>query len=122
MSKMTKIFLTGCRDLDPVVSVVAVSQTLLSLSREDPTLEVGNIFTGDLGGVESAVRYLLPQAQVVESSALDSGKPDLDARHEAVADQVDVAVFLHPDPFDSRILKSLMEYFDDDALVVVPLG
>ena len=111
-----KIFLTGDRSLDPMVSVLAAAHVVQQLTVSDPDLE---LVTGDLRGFEAAVRYLVPEAQVTESSALPGGKPDFDARHARVAKDVDLAVFVHPDPLDSRIYQSLVKFFDDDSLRVV---
>lgn len=112
-----KIFLTGDRSLNPVIAVAAAAQVVAALPVEDVT----DLYTGDLGGFESAVRYLLPGVNVVESSALDNGKPDLGAVHAAVRPLVDAAVFVHPDPLDSRVYASLVEHFGDDELQVVTL-
>lgn len=110
-----KFFLTGDRSLDPVTSVAAAVQVIAAL----PVADVTDVYTGDLNGVERAVRYLLPGVNVIESLATDDGKPNLNERHERVRSLVDGAVLIHPDPLDSRIYASLVEFFGDEDLQVV---
>jgi hypothetical protein len=112
-----KIYLTGDRSMNPVIAVAAAAQVAAMLPVEDVT----DLYTGDLGGFESAVRYLVPGVNIVESLATDAGKPDLHELHGRVRPMVDAAVLVHPDPLDSRVYASLVEFFEDDALQVVTL-
>lgn len=112
-----KIFITGDRSLNPVISVAALAKVAPML----PVESEADLYTGDLGGFEAAVRFLFPGVNIVESSPLENGKPDLDKRHEHVRGLVDAAVLVHPDPLDSRVYASLVSHFEDDALQVVTL-
>lgn len=123
------IFITGDRSLHPVGAVMLAADVITAVQREYPGITLEDIATGDLGGVEAAVRYLLPQVTVVASKERTdgSGKTDLDERHKRVkflskmgSEASGVSVwFVHPDPLDSRVFKSLCNIFEDDEVRVV---
>jgi len=116
-----KVFLTGDRSLPPQVSYLAALVAFQDLAQVHPDLTPEDVLTGDLGGFESAVRFLLPGVRVVESTVGPDGKPDLDARHgEAIKDADECWVF-HPDPLDSRVYASAAKFWDDEGLQVVTL-
>lgn len=110
---MTGILITGDRSMHPVLAVNLVAQALAVLP------EGTEIATGTLGGVEAAVRYLLPGVaahwQVVGGEVTDE---TLDHRHQAMrADGVERVIFLHADPFESRIFKSVLRVWPEDEAV-----
>lgn len=106
------VFITGDRSAHPVAAVLAVAAVLQTLP------EGTEIATGELGGVEAAVRYLLPDAVVYKGTGTDL--PDLDARHLQVFADVKDAILIHGDPLSSKIFKSASRVWDDDSLSLFP--
>lgn len=119
---MTTYFVTGDRALDPAAAVIAAMNVLASLTWKAVTegSEVPRVATGDQPGFEAAVRYLLPTAQVFEAETGSDGKPDFDARHVLAALTCDKALVVHGEPFESNIYRSMIKYWADDALEVLP--
>jgi hypothetical protein len=123
----TMIFLTGDRSLDPVLSFVVANSMLMRLQTEYEGITPQDIATGDLSGFEAAVRYLVPEASVVSSVEGSDGRVDLDERHGRVRRLLEmsgdgIAVwFVHPDPLDSRVFKSLCGVFGDEELRVMTI-
>lgn len=103
---MTSYFITGDRSLDPITAFAVTYSSLatLKLTRED------TVFTGMFDtGVERAVRYLFPSAEVILHDVTADGHVDLDLRNKVILETVDQVVFVHSDPFNSRIGRSLVD-------------
>lgn len=115
-----KIFITGDRSLHPLVAVAAVAQTVSDLVEKYSDGEHIQFYTGSVEtGVERAVRYLVPDVQVIVHSLTDEGYIDFDGRHEIMKAEADIAVLIHPSPLESRIGASLAKSFADEKLVIV---
>lgn len=114
---MKKIFITGDRSMDPVKAAGAVEAILKDLIvQNDGDLAVA---TGNLaGGVERAVRYLLPEADVnvfpYEQTA--DGLINFDEMFAALADESDEIVFVHMDPQSSRIGKAIFAHVPSEKI------
>lgn len=115
-----KVFITGDRSLDPITALVAVDAMVQTLATEYPTLRGMDLLTGDQGGVEAALRYLMPGVRVVPSTTLPSGKTDFDARHGEALKDADVCWLFHTDPLASNIYKSAVKYWGDSSLRLLP--
>lgn len=121
------IFLTGDRSLHPVGAVMLAADVITAVQREYPGIMLEDFATGDQGGFEAAVRYMLPGVTVVSAKERTDGKPDLDERHKRVQflgkmgrEPSGVSVwFVHADPLDSRVFKSLCNVFEDNEVRVV---
>lgn len=105
---MKKIFITGDRSMDPVIAAGAVEAILKDLVvQNDGDLAVA---TGTLaGGVERAVRYLMPDesVNVFNYELTEDGHVDFAEMYTELADDVDEVVFVHGSPQSSRIGKAL---------------
>lgn len=107
------MFITGDRSIDPITAAVFVGQVLVALP------EGTEVATGRLGGIEAAVRYLVPDALIYGTA--DTSDESLDARHVAAADDVSRVLVLHGDPLESRIYRSVLRaWTDDDAVTLLP--
>jgi len=118
-----RIFLTGDRSMDPATSVLAAIAVIQDVQMRafDAGETIIEVATGDLPGFEAAVRYLLPgSVRIFDAPLLDSGKPDLDARHRAAAVDYDNALVFHTAPMESSIYRSAIGFWSDDALEVLP--
>lgn len=115
---MTKnIFITGDRSMDPVAAAGAVDAILKDLVR----INNGDIAIGTgscAGGVERAVRYLVPeQAQNIAHYELDTeGNIDFESGLREIADVTDQVVFLHLDPLSSRIGRAIANVFPTEKV------
>lgn len=112
------VFITGDRALNRLSAVLTAAQALPGEVEKYASSPEG-IFTGDLQGFEAGVRYLWPQITVVKSTPTDEGKPDLDARHAVASLMADFVIFVHPDPFDSRIYQSVAKFWAPENISVV---
>ncbi len=120
---MTRIFLTGDRSMNRFSAVMVAAQLYPDLEEYFSDVNLGSIVTGDLSGFEAGVRYLYPDMEVLPSVRSTDGTVDLDERHARAKDRgLDYVIFVHPDPLDSKIYKSLVKYWGDNELKVVPLG
>lgn len=123
------IFLTGDRSLHPVGAVMLAADVISAVQQEYPGIMLEDFATGDQSGFEAAVRYMLPGVTVVSANERTdgSGKPDLDERHKRVKflgkmgrEVGSISVwFVHADPLDSRVFKSLCNVFEDNEVRVV---
>jgi hypothetical protein len=116
---MKKIFITGDRSMDPVKAagaVEAVIKDLIDQNNGDLAVATGNL----AGGVERAVRYLLPEGDVnvfpYEQTA--DGHVDFDEMFAALADESDEIVFVHMDPASSRIGKALFKIVPSEKITM----
>lgn len=115
--KVTKVFLTGDRRMDPMTAALVTAGAIQKIVKKYNRIEV---YTGALEtGIERAVRYLVPNVNVIIHDDLADGKPDLDTRHKTARETVDVAVMIHGDPLASSIGKNLANYFEGDRLIFV---
>ena len=116
-----KFLITGDRSMPALAAIAAVSGTLSLLTAKFPGLTEHDIITGDLeGGVERAVRYLVPQAQTFKYSHDAEGHVLFDDAYDLLSEDTEYAVVLHTEPLDSRIAKSVMKNFPASA-VLLPL-
>lgn len=114
-AKVTKVFITGDRQIDPITSAMVTVKVLQRLAKKFGKVEV---YTGCFEtGIERAVRYVIKDAEVIFHDLDDAGYANLDARHATVKDTVDVAVMIHSNPLQSRIGKSLADHFPGDNLI-----
>lgn len=115
---MTKtIYITGDRALDPINSVAIAGKAIAILLLENEGEKV-RFVTGTEGGVEGAVRFILPPKalEVIERPKADEGWTDWDKSHAQLVKKVDFAVVLHGDPLASRIGKSVSTVFPEDKV------
>jgi hypothetical protein len=114
---MKKIFITGDRSMDPVVAAGAVEAILKDLvvqNQGELAVATGNL----AGGVERAVRYLLPEGDVnvFHYEETDEGYIDFDEMFAELADESDEVVFVHMDPQSSRIGKSIFAHVSSEKI------
>jgi hypothetical protein len=114
---MKKIFITGDRSMDPVRAAGAVEAILKDLvvqNNGDLSIATGNL----AGGVERAVRYLLPDemTNVFPYEETADGHVDFDEMFAALANESDEIVFVHMDPQSSRIGKSIFAHVPSEKI------
>lgn len=111
------IYLTGDRQMPAPAAVlagVAVINSILEQHGPNVTFHTG---TAELG-FERAVRYLLPSVTIHEYPTAENGKLDFEPTFKrlAEADSIDQIIVVHADPLDSRILKSINQFFPEEKV------
>lgn len=112
---MTKVYITGDRSMNPLLAVQVVHMTLVQVVADHgPDVEL--VTGASEGGIDRAVRYLVPNIMVAVPPLTDEGKPNFDELHKHLNETVDKVFVLHTDPMSSKIAASVLQNFAPDKV------
>lgn len=111
--------------MSPMVAAFTVDniiKSLLASASEKGVEDVHFITSNAPGGVEAAVRYLVPKdyLTVVKRNIGTDGHLDFDATNELIQMSAQQVIVLHPDPMASRVTQSVARIFDP-SIVMYPI-
>lgn len=123
---MFNVYITGDRSLSPMSSAVVVNNVLNSILTAAATQGVDDVHiitSTSSGGIEAAVRYLVPKEHltVVKRNMGADGHLDFDATNDLIQMSANQVIVLHPDPMASRITQSVARIFDP-KIVMYPIS
>lgn len=123
---MYNIYITGDRSMAPMTAAFTVDRIIKSLLESAAIKGVEDVHfitCNAPGGVEAAVRYLVPNdfLTVVKRNIGVDGHLDFDATNELIQMSAQQVIVLHPDPMASRVTQSVARIFDP-SIVMYPIS